>query len=237
LIGARHGQPPARVVALHGWRRSHVDFEAVLQGLDATAPDLPGFGAAAPPPTTWGAAAYADAVLPLTQEGPAVVLLGHSFGGKVAVMLAAAYPDNVKALILTGTPLLRPHGATPRKPTLSHRLARTLNRAGFLSDARMEARRRRTGSDDYKAATGVMRDVLVRSIAEVDDGTYKGALANLECPVHFVWGQTDTAAPLQTAREAAALLKNEPSLVILPGVGHMTPLDAPDALRRAIEQA
>ena len=178
-LGARHGAPPADVVALHGWRRSSADFDAVLVGLDAVAPDLPGFGSAAAPPIAWGAADYAGAVAPVCREGPPVVLVGHSFGGKVAVMLAAACPDRVRGLLLTGVPLT---AAPVPRASWRYGVARRLNRLGLLGDERLEARRRRTGSDDYRAASGVMRDVLVRSLGETRDGTYLRALGEVRCP-------------------------------------------------------
>jgi pimeloyl-ACP methyl ester carboxylesterase len=141
----------------------------------------------------------------------------------------------VKALVLTGAPLLRPIGQGRPAPSVAHRLTRVLNRVGVVSDARMEARRRRTGSDDYRAATGVMRDVLVRSITEMDDGTYARALPRISCPVELVWGERDAAATPAVAEEAASLLPLA-SVTILPGVGHLTPTEAPDALRAAIER-
>lgn len=235
LLGARHGTPPAAVVALHGWRRTHTDFDGVLDGLDAVAPDLPGFGAAHPPDAPWGADDYAAALSPLCAEGGPVILLGHSFGGKVATALAATHPERVRALILTGAPLLRPAGQRAPASPWTHRAARRLHRVGLLSDARWEARRRRAGSDDYRAASGVMRDVLVRSIAEMDEGFYRTALARIVCPVELVWGELDTAAPPAIAHESAALL-TDAAVTVLPGVGHLTPTDAPAALRAAIER-
>ncbi|MHB8467369.1 MAG: alpha/beta fold hydrolase [Acidimicrobiales bacterium] len=235
LVGARYGSPPARVVALHGWRRSHTDFDRVLDGLDAVAPDLAGFGAAGPPPEAWGAVGYAASAVELCQEAGPVVLVGHSFGGKVAWMLAAAHPELVRAVVLTGTPLWRPAGEDRRAPSLSHRVARRLNRWGIVSDERMEQRRRRSGSEDYRQATGVMRDVLVRSIAEVDDGTYRAVVGRIGCPVELVWGEDDTAARVTIAVEAAGLIGNA-RLTVLPGVGHLTPTIAPEALRAAVDR-
>ncbi len=232
-LGRRHGPPPARVVALHGWRRSGADFDPVLAGLDAAAPDLPGFGAAAPPPAGWGAAEYGEAVLPVCGEDGPVVLIGHSFGGKVAVVLAARHPDRVRGLVLTGVPLMR---VTPAPaPPLAYRAARALHHVGLLSEARMEARRRRSGSEDYRAASGVMRDVLVRSLAETDDGTYCDALRALVCPVELVWGANDTAAPAEVAERALTLV-GDGHLTVLPGIGHLTPTEAPDAVRAAIDR-
>ncbi|GAC1536785.1 MAG: alpha/beta hydrolase [Acidimicrobiales bacterium] len=232
MLGARVGSAPASVVALHGWGRSSADFANVLRGVDGVAPDLPGFGATAPPETAWGSAEYATAVLPLCEEGPPPVLLGHSFGGRVAVMLAAAHPEHVGGLVLTGTPLWRPEGAAPPTAGLGFRVVKRLHSLGLLGDDRMEKRRQRSGSQDYNNATGVMRAVLVRAIAETNDGTYRRALAAVTCPIALVWGERDTAAPLAVAREAREACGA--SLTVIPGVGHMTPIDAPAALQAAI---
>jgi len=232
LLGGRYGEAPAQVVALHGWRRTHTDFDRVLEGLAAVAPDLPGFGAGAEPPEAWGAAGYAEAVVAACPADP-VVVVGHSFGGRVALLLAARYPGRVRALVLTGVPLFRPAGSRPPTPGLGHRVARTLHRVGVLSDDRMEARRRRSGSEDYRQASGTMRAVLVRAISETDDGTYRRALVGLRCPVELVWGEGDTAASVAVAREAAELVAGS-RLTVLPGVGHLTPTEAPAALRAAV---
>lgn len=235
-MGARHGRPPAGVVALHGWRRTHADFDNVLSGLDAVAPDLPGFGTTAPPADGWGSPEYAEALIPLLEEEAApVVLLGHSFGGRVALLIAAGRPDLVKALLLTGVPLLRPGGAPAPKPALAFRVAKTLNRAGVLSDARFEQRRRRSGSPDYQAATGVLREVFVRVVSETGDGTYRRALGAVECPVELIWGENDTAVPIAIAEEAAALSPGA-TVTRLAGVGHLTPTEAPDDLQAAIRR-
>jgi pimeloyl-ACP methyl ester carboxylesterase len=159
--------------------------------------------------------------------GSPIVVVGHSFGGRVAVHLAPAWPDRIAGVVLAGVPLLRV--TTPPRPSLSFRLAKTLNRIGLLSDEKMEERRRQAGSADYRASTGVMRDVFVRLVHE----TYEEQLKQIAAPVELVWGDDDTAAPLVIAERAAALLAH-PSTTILPGAGHLTPLTAPDELRRAI---
>src|ERR1700728_2913871 len=128
LFGEIWGQPPARVLALHGWRRTHGDFLGVLGSGSSMGPsasialDLPGFGASPPPPEAWGSAEYARLVARVLQEGgpgaPAapVVVLGHSFGGRVAVHLAASHPELVHALVLTGAPIPLRDGSTRKSP-------------------------------------------------------------------------------------------------------------------------
>ena len=93
----------------------------------------------------------------------------------------------------------------------------------------MEALRRRYGSDDYRAASGVMRDILVRTLAE----DYTAALAALKCPVELVWGDNDAAAPLAVAQQLRDELADA-HLVVCPGAGHLTPLTVPGELRAAI---
>ena len=241
LFGARHGTGLPWVLALHGWRRTNADFDGVLAPagvtpIDAIALDLPGFGATPDPSVATGAAGYAEAVVPVLRSmveargGPAVVI-GHSFGGRVAVHLGAKYPELVGALVLTGVPLFRPQGTTAPKPKAGYRLARFLHGKGLMSDARMEALRKKYGSADYAAASGVMRQVNVAVVNE----DYRPQLRALACPVELVWGDDDTAAPLAIATEALGLLaEGRGHLTVLSAAGHLAPLTAPAALTDAL---
>jgi pimeloyl-ACP methyl ester carboxylesterase len=95
----------------------------------------------------------------------------------------------------------------------------------------MEAMRRKYGAADYRNAQGVMRAVHVKSVNE----TYEAQLVATKCPVELVWGEDDTAAPVSVAHAAAAMLETA-SVTILPGVGHMVPLAAPEALTAALQR-
>lgn len=230
LFGVAWGTGRPSVLALHGWGRSSQDFAATLGGLDAVALDLPGFGATPPPPEVWGAAGYAAAVAGVLAElHTPVVVVGHSFGGRVAVHLAAAHPEAVAGLVLTGAPLVRRPGAVAKRPAVAYRVGRALNRRGLLPESRMDALRRRYGSRDYLAATGVMRAVHVTVVNE----TYEDQLAAVVCPVELVWGDDDTEVPVAVAEAALARLAHG-TLTVVSGAGHLTPLTAPDALRDAV---
>lgn len=231
LLGEAVGATPASVVALPGWGRTHRDFEATLAGLDALALDPPGFGDSPAPPEAWGAQDYAGAVAPVLADLPAPpVVVGHSFGGRIAVTLAATRPELVRSLVLVGVPLLRL--AAPPPPPVGYRLARWLNRRGLLSDERMEERRRRSGSSEYRAVTGVMRDVHVRAVNE----TYEAVLPLVRCHVELVWAENDDAAPVGVAHAAASMLPDA-TVTVLPAGGHLLPLTRPDDVRAAIERA
>ena len=235
LFGATFGSGRPWVLALHGWRRTQRDWVDVLDGLDAIALDLPGFGATPLPPEPWGSPEYAKAIGPVLEQefaGP-VVVIGHSFGGRVAAHLAATQPGQVAALVLTGVPnLVALPDAASKRPPLTYRAARALNRRGILPDRQMDRLRKRRGSADYLAATGILRDVLVTVTNEV----YEQALRESHCPVELVWGDDDDQAPVAQAEAAAALLGPRSNLVLVPAAGHMTPITAPAALRDAIER-
>jgi pimeloyl-ACP methyl ester carboxylesterase len=232
LFGRVHGSLPARVLALHGWGRTGADFDALLAGLDAVALDLPGFGATPEPVAAWGADDYAAAVeRALPEIGERLVVVGHSFGGRVAVRLAARRPDAIAGLLLTGVPLYRRQGA-PRGASRVYLLARALHRLGLVGAARMERLRQRYGSADYRTASPRMRGVLVKLVNE----EYDDALAELRCPVRLVWGADDDAAPVEVARRAAERLGERARLEVLDGHGHFVTRSAPAELRRAIDE-
>lgn len=200
VLAEKHGATPPAVVALHGWARDGGDFGVILSGLDAVSIHLPGFGPTPTPEMVWGTEDYAELVAEAIAAFAPVAIVGHSFGGRVAVRLAARRPELVRGLVLTGVPLLRLQAATA--PPLGYRLARWANRRGLLSDARMDALRNQRGSTDYRAAQGVLRDILVRTVNETYD-TELDELATGSVPVRFVWGEHDTAAPTEAGRLAA----------------------------------
>jgi len=236
LFGERHGSAPLRVLALHGWGRTHDDFGRALglAGVDAIALDLPGFGATPRPDRAFTSKDYAQVIAPVLDETTEpVVLVGHSHGGRVAVCLAALMPNRVRGIVLIGAPVLRRQATT--KPTLRYRVRRLARRLHLVSDASMEKARQRYGSSDYAAADGVMRETLVAVVNE----SFEEELAALTCPVTFLWGAEDSDVPLEVARRAKSLVdsrnQNAHSTVItLEGVGHLVPTRDPQAVADAI---
>jgi pimeloyl-ACP methyl ester carboxylesterase len=234
LFGARYGTGIPWVLALPGWERTHRDYDELLSGLDAIALDLPGFGAAPPPPEPWTTRQYADHVAAvLADMGPKVVVVGHSFGGRVATHLAAAHPERIVAQVLTGVPALSAAPGDQPKPkqARSLRVAKAFRRTGLLSEARVEQLRRQHGSGDYRRATGVIRDILVKAVNE----NYEAPLDAYRGPVELIWGRDDDQAPLVRAEAAAARNPTTTTLRVLDGVGHFVLHDRPDAIIAAVD--
>jgi pimeloyl-ACP methyl ester carboxylesterase len=238
LFGEAYGDGPVGVLWLHGWGRSSKDFngaalELARSGVASVALDLPGFGASPAPAAAGGAHLYAAAVAPvLASFAPTpVVVVGHSFGGVVATVLAAEHPTNLRALVLTGSPLLRraTAAATPGR----YRVLRALHRRGLVGEARMEAARQRYGSRDYRAAQGVMRDVLVATVNE----RYEADMARVAVPVWLLWGDDDTEVPLAIAERARGYFSAGVSLRVLDDVAHFVPTEAPLELVSVVREA
>lgn len=237
IFGEAYGVGPARVVWLHGWRRSSADFagagaELARRGVASVALDLPGFGASPLPAQAGGAALYASLVTRALGDisSEPLVLVGHSFGGRVATVLAASYPELVRGLVLTGVPLVR--RPSSRRSPVGYRLIRALHHRGLISEERMEAARHRYGSSDYRHASGLLRDILVTTVNE----SYESELGRVSSPVVLVWGEDDHDVPEAIARQAAHLLTSSSSVEVqvLAGTGHLLPSEQPVALAERV---
>lgn len=100
------GQP---VLFLHGWGLGHRTYARPLamlvrRGCRVYAPSMPGFGGTPPLPretrTVAGYGEWAAEFLGAIQVDEPVLVVGHSFGGGVAVTLAHRHPDMVRSLVL-----------------------------------------------------------------------------------------------------------------------------------------
>tara|TARA_B100001123_G_C14819343_1_gene831537 strand:+ start:182 stop:520 length:339 start_codon:yes stop_codon:yes gene_type:complete len=106
-----------------------------------------------------------------------------------------------------------------------------MHRWGLVNDTFLEGLRDKYGSADYRAASGVMRDILVKVVNE----SYEKQLRSISAPVDLVWGDGDDAAPPEIATRAEALLADA-RMTLLGGTDHFVPSAAPAALREAIDR-
>ena len=230
LVAEKFGSGAPRVLALHGWGRTGADFSRILTGTDALAVHLPGFGPAPAPPTAWSSADYARVMAEAIEGMGPLVILGHSFGGRVALRLAAAHPQLVSKLILTGVPLTRV--TAPSKPTMPYRVVKALHHRGLIPESTMEAARQKYGSQDYRMATGVMREILVKVIAE----DYLEDASRVTCPVTLVWGEQDKPAPLAAAERSLEFFPDA-TLRVVSRAGHLLEGTLEDEVASAVTDA
>jgi pimeloyl-ACP methyl ester carboxylesterase len=226
LIERGEGHP---VVVLHGWGGR---IESMTPVLDCLAPafrvialDLPGFGESPVPETVWGTPDYA-AFVREALDGLGVSrahFVGHSYGAKTSLYLAATEPGLVNKLVLQGSSGLRtPPSAKARAKRGVSKVARAAGRVGPAGQRLRDALYSRIQSDDYRDA-GAMRPILVKVVNE----DLTELLPRVQASTLLVWGDGDEAVPLQHAKKMETLIPDA-GLVIFEGAGHFAYLDQPD---------
>jgi len=252
---------PARLgahelVLLHGQPGSPADWQQVagrLPGqLHAVAPDRPGYGSSQLP--AGGFAVNARAVLDdLDSRGiTRAVLVGHSYGGGVALSAASLAPGRVEAVILLASVgpacvtgwdrLLAAPGAGQLCALVAWRLTPRLARARLARIARR--RGRPLGADEHvnwqvwsHAGGGqhpLWRTFLTEQRALLRElGALEHAIASVRVPVLVLADPRDTIVPFETARRLVRALPDA-RLQLVEGAGHHLPRRAPEAVADAI---
>ena len=219
------------VVLLHGWGAKISSFEPIHQYLDKSCRvysiDFPGFGQSDPPPIPWGTAEYTEVVQQLMHalEIDNPILIGHSFGGRVAIRLALMEP--IHKLILVDSA-----GIKPKRPlkyylkVYSYKLLKKLADLPFLKSYlknTVEAIKNKAGSKDYQNASGVMRATLVKVVNE----DLTALLPQISVPTLLMWGEHDQATPVSDGKLMEQLIPDA-GLVVLKNAGHFSYLDKLD---------
>ena len=218
------GSQGPHFVMLHGWGRSSMSLKALgdlfSRDYQVHLVDLPGFGRAPIPEEVWGAHDYARVVLKaLSIRGiDRFTLLGHSFGGKVAICMAAQAPAQVERLVLiAASGLPRHRGFKDRVRMQGIRfLSKFIRRYDQLTGSQVFEDRfvPRFASADYRNA-GPMRPILVKAVNEA----VAEQLPRIQAPTLLIWGDQDMETPPDIGeRMAASILQSQ--LLVLPGKGH-----------------
>lgn len=240
-INYRQGGQGAPMIIMHGWGADHQSlaiFERVgREQHEVFNLDLPGFGKSSEPKEAWTIDDYTRMVEEFCQRlnisNP--VMLGHSFGGRIAIQFASRNP--VERLILVDAA-----GVKPRRPisyylkVYPYKFARKClpfimdkDKAGKIID-RM---RKSNGSDDYRNASPIMKQVMVKAV----NTDLRHLMPSISAPTLLLWGENDTATPMRDAHIMNRLIKNS-TLVSFPGAGHFSfndnPFQAGAVVRRFI---
>ncbi|MBP5307737.1 MAG: alpha/beta hydrolase [Clostridia bacterium] len=201
---------------LHGYLSSKECFLIQTEYLSrfrrTVALDLPGFGRSPEPPFAFSLDDYVDFVYEAIGErcGGKADIIAHSFGGRIALKLAATRPEAVDRMLLAGCAGMKPKRKLPYyAKTGVYKILRKI--APGLS----VKWRDKFASADYLALSPVMRKSFVKIVNE----HLEGYLGRISAPTLFVFGSEDKETPLYMARRLNKNVKGS-GLAVFEGCGH-----------------
>lgn len=249
----RRGGVGEPVLLIHGLAGSSRTWKPIMPGLalhhDVIAPDLLGHGGSAKPTGDYSLGAHASGLRDLLAalDVSSATIVGHSFGGGVAMQLAYQHPELCSRLVLVGSGglgrevswllrLVTLPGAEYFMPFVFPRFLADrgdeVNR--FLHDRGIDVPRFGEMWRSYRSLAGAEnRKAFVRTIRTVIEpgGQIVSALDRLylasHLPTLIVWGSRDEIIPVRHATVAHESIAGS-RLVVIDGVGHFPHVEAPE---------
>ncbi len=226
------GEGEIPVLLLHGWGASFDTYRGVIAALSDRckiyAVNFPGCGQSEVMPEPWDVDDYCDFVLEFIDkmgiDNP--ILIGHSHGGRVTMKLCADSRLNPPKIVLLDAAGLIPKKSFKQK--MRARNFKTIKKVLSLpliknySEGLLNRARAHYGSADYNAAPPVLRQTLVK-LVNID---IRDILPNIKCPSLLIWGENDTATPLEDAKTIEKLIPDA-GLCVIKGTGHFSFCEKP----------
>ena len=250
-LGASTAKPP--VVLLHGLNDSYLTWRAIAPRLArdrrVLAPDLPGHGLSGRPDASYELRWYAHVMAHWLERLALdhVDVVGHSFGGGVALVMLLERHERIRRLVLVSSgglgreialafrlasiPRVVEHFGQPFMG-LGTRLAVKATRDGLSKDevTRLAAMNARSGS--ARAFARTVRDIVDWRGQRHNFFTRANELGALPAIAAF-WGERDSIIPSSHAQALADSLDNV-RVKLFRGSGHYPHHDQPDALVDAV---
>ena len=224
------------ILILHGWgscakRWQKVKEILTKQSLKVVVPDLPGFGDNPSPSKPWSVDDYVEWVKKFSSGiNKPFFLLGHSFGGRIAIKFAAKYPEKIQGLILCGVPAIKD------KLNIKYITVRALSKFSskfsflpFYQFFRKIFYQYILGKTDYLKTQGIMKETYKKVITE-DSLPY---LSQIKTKTLIIWGEKDDYVSVKLAPLIKDKILNS-GLEILRNIGHSPHIEAPEKLCKII---
>lgn len=229
------------VLLLHGWGANITLYQGIIDTLKQSrrviALDMPGFGKTPEPSVPWCVDDYVDFVLHFIEtfslKNLSVVV--HSFGGRVFFKMNAREDLSfcIDRAVLIDSAGILPKKSIKQKVSLKcYKIGRAFMSTKvmhFLYPDAVENMRRKRGSSDYNSATPLMRATLVKVVNE----DLEPIIGQVQCPTLLIWGDLDTATPIQDAKRMEELIADA-GLVACEGAGHFSFAEQPAKVNGAL---
>lgn len=211
------------IVFLHGWGGSVASWLGVAKtmariGFYSVVLDFAGFGKSPEPTKVYGVEDYAQDVENLINKLNLknVTIVGHSFGGRVAIMLSARHEIDIKKLILVDSAGVLPkRGLKYKYKVYKYKRLKKLVNAGKESAEKLD----RYGSSDYKTLTPLMKQVFIKVVNQ----DLLPFATKINVQTLLIWGKKDKDTPLYMAKKLRKAISG--SRLIVYQAGHYCYLD------------
>lgn len=211
------GEKP--LVFLHGWGQNTEMMLPVakpfIENHEVILIDLPGFGKSGQLDRPYEVSNYVELLHKLLQklDIKKPTLIGHSYGGKISLLYASKY--EVEKLVLFGSPFQK----EIEKESLKLKTLRTLKKIPGINKLEGFAKKH-IGSTDYKNASPVMRETLVKTVnLDITEEVKK-----IKAPTLLIWGTADEAVSIDRAYELEKLIPDA-GLVVYENATHYAYLE------------
>ena len=230
----KKGEGNETVVILQGWGTHLGMYDSIADILKEKYTviqfDFPGFGGSDEPREPWNVDAYADFFCELMQElgVKKATLIGHSYGGRVIIKLAAreSIPFEIKNIVLIDSAGIMPKRSFAQKMKIKRYkvLKKILNMklVYALFPELIDDWRSRQGSADYRNASDMMKKCMVMAVNE----DLTDLLPKIKQETLLIWGDKDTATPIGDAKIMDEMIPDS-GLAVISGTGHFSFLENP----------
>lgn len=230
------------ILILHGWNLSADKYLPLQKELEkrkfvVRSIDLPGFGKERIYDKVYTMHDYADFVINYFKKNNInkVIIIGHSFGGRIGIYLSVNYSNMIKALILSGTPGLG--SDLTNKENIYLFLAKvgkiifSVPLISIFSDLARKSLYKMVGSYDYYNTKGTLRETFQNIV----NFRLQPILNKINIPTLIIWGQEDRVVPVKIAYGMNKQIKDS-KLTVIDEAKHGIPWTHPKAFAEEVEK-
>lgn len=227
----KQGNGDELVVFLHGWGAGSELFTPIapyfnIDKYTLLFIDFPPFGKSSIPNETWTMQDYfalTKQIIKSQQEEKSYItlnIISHSFGSRVAILLASSREISVDKLVLIGAA-----GIKPKRRLNYHFKVLKYKILKKISPEKAS----KMGSNDYKQLPEVMKSTFLKIV-----NTDLSASSKLvDCNTLIIYGKNDQETPIYMAKKLHKNIKNS-QLVIIENAGHFVYLEQPTIVQKYV---
>jgi pimeloyl-ACP methyl ester carboxylesterase len=238
------GDKQPALVFLHYWGGTGRTWDLVIRELSGchrcVAPDLRGWGGSDKKADGYDLHTQADDVAAIiaSLELPQYILIGQSMGGKIAQILGSRRPKGLKGLVLVApgppTPIAAPREQRNAMLESYQSPAGVEFALSILTSRQLSPKLRQQVIDDTLGGSPAAKAAWTQAGMTLD---ITGIVGDINVPTTIIVGDADKVETEPLLRRELASRISGTEFIVLPGVGHLSPLEAPSELAAAITTA